>query len=64
MSPLKLAYRTFDPFTDAFEQQSRAFHDQRPYVDVEAAAWDPQQMYEQLVALRGLLPERSTSCSS
>lgn len=54
MSGLRLAYRTFEPFTHAFEQQISAFTTDHPDIEVTAAAWDPQQMYRQLVAERGL----------
>lgn len=54
MTTLRLAYRAFQPFTRAFDQQLAAFRARQPDVEVAATAWDPQDMYCHLVAGGGL----------
>jgi multiple sugar transport system substrate-binding protein len=55
MPTLKIAYRTFDGFARAFAQQADAFRTSHPDVDFEIVPIDPEALYEQMIAQRGLL---------
>lgn len=55
MSKLNVLYRTFEGFERSFSAQAAAFQQTHPEVEFNIVPIDPEKLYEQLIAERGVL---------